>query len=367
MMRAASKARAYIERIDPQAEEPRFDREAVRMSGIVARMMERYRLGLLALLKVKGPAKQVVLVKWGEEEPALTRHTRLAREARDRGAGGGDGSGGGDDSDGGSPPPNGSPDGLAPPAGPAPAAGLGRLRNGNPAGDFTRAPRCGARTRAGASCRQPSMPNCRCRLHGGRSTGPRTEAGLARARSARLRHGADTREMIALRAAASRCSRRIDRLLRAARGRPAWHGVDPTDCPSPLGTTMGFPAASPAGTVPSQYVHPALRSPGAALRAAGRKMEPRMDTEERRRANPAGDDAADCRRPLLRPRPSAFIGGSPCARSRLAWGPSDESTFARGAGQRAVTGGRRWLALSTALTPPRGLPLGRPAGPAAGA
>src|SRR5215475_9993076 len=35
MMRAASKARAYIERIDPQAEAPRFDREAVRMSGIV--------------------------------------------------------------------------------------------------------------------------------------------------------------------------------------------------------------------------------------------------------------------------------------------------------------------------------------------
>jgi hypothetical protein len=33
------------------------------------------------------------------------------------------------------------------------------------------------------------MRNGRCRLHGGRSTGPRTEAGIERIRAARTRHG----------------------------------------------------------------------------------------------------------------------------------------------------------------------------------
>ena len=58
-----------------------------------------------------------------------------------------------------------------------------------PAGNPTLAPRRGARTRAGAACRQPAMGNGRCRLHGGNSTGPRTEAGLARIRAARTKHG----------------------------------------------------------------------------------------------------------------------------------------------------------------------------------
>jgi hypothetical protein len=33
------------------------------------------------------------------------------------------------------------------------------------------------------------MPNGRCRVHGGTSTGPKTEAGLARIVAARTRHG----------------------------------------------------------------------------------------------------------------------------------------------------------------------------------
>jgi hypothetical protein len=38
------------------------------------------------------------------------------------------------------------------------------------------APRCGARNRAGKSCRSPAMANGRCRLHGGASPGaPRGE------------------------------------------------------------------------------------------------------------------------------------------------------------------------------------------------
>jgi hypothetical protein len=33
------------------------------------------------------------------------------------------------------------------------------------------------------------MPNGRCRLHGGRSTGPRTADGLEQIRAARTKHG----------------------------------------------------------------------------------------------------------------------------------------------------------------------------------
>ena len=66
----------------------------------------------------------------------------------------------------------------------------GPLRNGNPRGDPNAAPRCGARTRAGCPCRAPAMANGRCRMHGGRSTGPRTPEGLARLAAARTKHGA---------------------------------------------------------------------------------------------------------------------------------------------------------------------------------
>ena len=50
-------------------------------------------------------------------------------------------------------------------------------------------PRCGARTRAGHPCGQPALPNGRCRLYGGRSTGPRTQAGLDRPRALSTVHG----------------------------------------------------------------------------------------------------------------------------------------------------------------------------------
>lgn len=42
--------------------------------------------------------------------------------------------------------------------------------------------RCGAKTRAGTPCRMKALyRNGRCKLHGGLSTGPKTEAGKARA------------------------------------------------------------------------------------------------------------------------------------------------------------------------------------------
>jgi len=65
----------------------------------------------------------------------------------------------------------------------------GWLKNGNPPGDFLSAPRCGAKTRKGQPCRQPAMKNQRCRLHGGRSTGPKTREGKERSRMANWKHG----------------------------------------------------------------------------------------------------------------------------------------------------------------------------------
>jgi len=89
----------------------------------------------------------------------------------------------------------------------------GRLKNGNPSGDYLAAPRCGACTRAGAACRQPAMKNGRCRFHGGKSTGPRTADGLARSRAARRTHGAYSAEIIELRQAAAGHARRVRALL----------------------------------------------------------------------------------------------------------------------------------------------------------
>lgn len=73
------------------------------------------------------------------------------------------------------------------------------LPNGNRRGDPLSAPRCGAKTRRGTPCLSPAMANGRCRMHGGKSTGPRTPEGLERVRRARLKHGHYSAESIALR------------------------------------------------------------------------------------------------------------------------------------------------------------------------
>ena len=64
------------------------------------------------------------------------------------------------------------------------------------------AKRCGARRREGGSCQQPTMRNGRCRLHGGKSTGPRTPEGLARSRRSNWKHGHYSAEAKAERAEA---------------------------------------------------------------------------------------------------------------------------------------------------------------------
>jgi hypothetical protein len=49
--------------------------------------------------------------------------------------------------------------------------------------------RCGAKTRPGGACQNPAIGSrTRCKLHGGRSTGPRTPEGKARVVAANTRH-----------------------------------------------------------------------------------------------------------------------------------------------------------------------------------
>ena len=57
--------------------------------------------------------------------------------------------------------------------------------------------RCGATTRRGTACQRPAdKRNGRCPLHGGASTGAKTEEGRARISAANLRHGKFTKDKL---------------------------------------------------------------------------------------------------------------------------------------------------------------------------
>ena len=57
---------------------------------------------------------------------------------------------------------------------------------------------CLAKTRSGYSCKRADNPkNGRCYLHGGKSTGPKTEEGLARIAAAQFKHGIRSKAAIA--------------------------------------------------------------------------------------------------------------------------------------------------------------------------
>ncbi len=70
------------------------------------------------------------------------------------------------------------------------------LKNGNRQGNPMNAHRCGAKTRSGTPCKAPAMANGRCRMHGGKSTGPRTPEGLERSRKANFKHGFYSAELL---------------------------------------------------------------------------------------------------------------------------------------------------------------------------
>ena len=75
--------------------------------------------------------------------------------------------------------------------------------------------RCGAKTRRGTPCQRPAnKKNGRCRLHGGASSGPRTEVGRARISAANLRHGKYTKDKLEKRRENAARGREIRRELR---------------------------------------------------------------------------------------------------------------------------------------------------------
>jgi hypothetical protein len=228
MMRFGAMADQFLSHtsatVDPDRRQ--VGRDAIGFAAIAARLMARYREGALALLELRtdeDDGVRKIIVDWGTDTEGYS------------------GPGNGND-----PSPAGPASGpaaasgaAAAPASETPAGGAalrrGRLKNGNPSGDYLSAPRCGAKTRAGCPCRQPAMQNGRCRLHGGKSTGARTAEGRRRARTARLVHGRRTAAVIGLRSAASAVSRRLAWMTDLARNFPAGHGVDRSDSTPPLG------------------------------------------------------------------------------------------------------------------------------------
>ncbi len=229
MMRFGAMADQFLSHTSAtvDADRRQVGRDALGFAAIAARLMARYQQGVLALPKVREAANggvRKIIVDWGTDIDSPM------------GGSGGNGSGNSNSND---PNPAGPASG---PAGAAAAAPLrrGRLKNGNPSGDYLAAPRCGAKTRAGCACRQPAMKNGRCRLHGGKSTGARTAEGRHRARTVRLVHGRRTAAVIGLRSAASAVSRRVAWMSELARELSAGHGVDRSDSTPPLDREAGI-------------------------------------------------------------------------------------------------------------------------------
>lgn len=111
----------------------------------------------------------------------------------------------------------------------------GCLRNGNRSGPQFGADwpgrRCGARTRRRRSCANPAMPNGRCRLHGGKSTGPRTSEGRNRAAKGNWKHGRHSRAQNPLKLAERLIDLAVWTLRQEARGRK---GLPAEECPRSL-------------------------------------------------------------------------------------------------------------------------------------
>jgi hypothetical protein len=288
MMRFGAMADSYLSHTSPtiDADRRQVGRDAIGFAAIAARLMARYHQGALALPKLRadGGTKRIV-VNWGCDD--------------DEGGGHGPGSGPEPAAGGPASSPPGSRAAASGAAATAPPPRRGRLKNGNPSGDYLAAPRCGAKTRADGACRQPAMTNGRCRLHGGKSTGARTAEGHRRAHTARLVHGRRTAAAIGLRSAAAAVNRRLAWMTELARELSAGHGVDRSDSPLPLGDAnkeAGVPAAAVAPkTAVSQ--RSTRRRPGPIFQRPV-SMDPdfrRGDNEERDSAKRVGSNSASRR------------------------------------------------------------------------
>jgi hypothetical protein len=259
-MRLGAVADQFIDYVQPAGiRDPyvgKAPQETVRLINGVARMMERCRGAALTLHRIgfpgepdpapkgdpkgdgSGPGKKNGSAPkkpyvWPDYPMMLTEKARAEAAAREAAK---------------SDPAAPDPKPAAPDPKPAarhyadPGQPRGRLKNGNPVGDYRKAPRCGARTRSGGCCSQPAMANGKCRFHGGKSTGPRTAAGLQRARDARLIHGLRSAEVIELRATAARVGRTLQALTAIAKDRFATKPQSTRSAQSPDRAIAAFSA-----------------------------------------------------------------------------------------------------------------------------
>jgi hypothetical protein len=76
------------------------------------------------------------------------------------------------------------------------------------------AKKCLANTKRNKTpCQASAMKNCRCRLHGGKSTGARTKKGLRKLKEINYKNGCYTQEGIAYRKLARRYLTLLDAIL----------------------------------------------------------------------------------------------------------------------------------------------------------
>ena len=86
--------------------------------------------------------------------------------------------------------------------------------------------RCGAKTRRGTPCQRPANKrNGRCRLHGGASSGPRTEQGRAKIAAANTTTGQHTKAMIAMRKEDAKIAKGLRDRLRVVEQNLRRHGI----------------------------------------------------------------------------------------------------------------------------------------------
>ena len=86
--------------------------------------------------------------------------------------------------------------------------------------------RCGAKTRRGTPCQRPANKrNGRCRLHGGASSGPRTEQGRAKIAAANTTTCQHTKSIIAKQEEDTKIAKRLRDQLRVIEQHLKAHGL----------------------------------------------------------------------------------------------------------------------------------------------
>ena len=85
---------------------------------------------------------------------------------------------------------------------------------------------CSAKTRQGTPFQRPANKrNGRCRLHGGQSSGPKTEEGRAKIAAANIRHGEFTQAKIAKRQEDAKIAKRLRDRLRVVEQNLRRYGI----------------------------------------------------------------------------------------------------------------------------------------------